>query len=85
MIAAAVIVHEGRVLMTKCRFKEESFVWGSPAGKCEPGKTPEQPRERDPGDQQPHPPSHRPSSGTSRFSARRQAWHTCPGPITGTP
>jgi 8-oxo-dGTP diphosphatase len=42
VIAAAVIVHEGRVLMTRRRFREGELVWGFPAGAVQEGESPEQ-------------------------------------------
>jgi 8-oxo-dGTP diphosphatase len=41
-IAAAIIVQDGRVLMTRRRFSEGSLVWGFPTGEVEPGESPEQ-------------------------------------------
>ncbi|MEW1816616.1 MULTISPECIES: NUDIX hydrolase [Streptomyces] len=38
-VAAAVIVHEGRVLMVRRRVSEGSLRWQFPAGKVEPGET----------------------------------------------
>lgn len=38
-VAAAVIVHEGRVLMVRRRVSEGSLCWQFPAGKVEPGET----------------------------------------------
>ncbi|MGW3191827.1 NUDIX hydrolase [Streptomyces ardesiacus] len=40
-VAAAVIVHEGRVLMVRRRVSEGSLCWQFPAGKVEPGETSE--------------------------------------------
>jgi 8-oxo-dGTP diphosphatase len=37
-IAAAVIVHEGKVLLVKRRVKEGSLSWQFPAGEVEPGE-----------------------------------------------
>jgi len=39
-IAAAVIVHEGKVLLVKRRVSEGSLSWQFPAGAIEPGETP---------------------------------------------
>ncbi|WUH92089.1 NUDIX hydrolase [Streptomyces sp. NBC_00433] len=39
-IAAAVIVHEGRVLMVRRRVAEGRLSWQFPAGEIEPGETP---------------------------------------------
>jgi 8-oxo-dGTP diphosphatase len=41
-IAAAIIVQDGRVLMTRRRYSEGSLVWGFPTGEVEPGESPEQ-------------------------------------------
>lgn len=41
-IAAAVIVHEGRVLLVRRRVKEGSLSWQFPAGAVEPGESGEQ-------------------------------------------
>ncbi|WP_030906033.1 NUDIX hydrolase [Streptomyces sp. NRRL F-5126] len=38
-VAAAVIVHTGRVLMVRRRVREGSLSWQFPAGKVEPGET----------------------------------------------
>lgn len=38
-IAAAVIVHDGKVLLVKRRVKEGSLSWQFPAGEVEPGET----------------------------------------------
>lgn len=38
-VAAAVIVHEGRVLMVRRRVSEGSLSWQFPARKVEPGET----------------------------------------------
>jgi 8-oxo-dGTP diphosphatase len=40
-IAAAVIAHEGNVLLVKRRVKEGSLSWQFPAGEIEPGESPE--------------------------------------------
>ncbi|WP_435132202.1 NUDIX hydrolase [Actinacidiphila sp. bgisy144] len=37
-VAAAVIVHEGRVLMVRRRVREGELSWQFPAGKVEPGE-----------------------------------------------
>lgn len=42
VIAAAIIVKDGRVLMTRRRFREGELVWGFPTGKVEDGESPEQ-------------------------------------------
>lgn len=39
-IAAAVIVHDGRVLLVKRRVSEGTLSWQFPAGAVEPGETP---------------------------------------------
>ncbi|MEW1550138.1 NUDIX hydrolase [Streptomyces tsukubensis] len=39
-IAAAVIVHQGRVLMVRRRRSEGSLSWQFPAGEIEPGESP---------------------------------------------
>jgi 8-oxo-dGTP diphosphatase len=41
-VALAVIGRDGRVLMTKRRFREGAFAWGFPSGQIEPGETPEE-------------------------------------------
>lgn len=41
-IAAAIIAHDGRVLMIRRRVKEGELSWRFPAGAVEPGETPEQ-------------------------------------------
>jgi 8-oxo-dGTP diphosphatase len=41
-VSAAVIAHEGRVLMVRRRVKEGRLSWQFPAGKIEPGESPEQ-------------------------------------------
>ncbi|ORT57964.1 NUDIX hydrolase [Streptomyces sp. CB03238] len=41
-VAAAVIVHEGRVLMVRRRVSEGPLSWQFPAGKVEPGETREE-------------------------------------------
>ncbi|MGD3106498.1 NUDIX hydrolase [Streptomyces sp. YGL11-2] len=38
-IAAAIIVHEGRVLMVRRRISEGKLSWQFPAGEVEPGET----------------------------------------------
>lgn len=38
-IAAAIIVHEGRVLMVRRRVKEGKLSWQFPAGEVEPGES----------------------------------------------
>lgn len=38
-VAAAIIVHGGRVLMVRRRVREGSLSWQFPAGKVEPGET----------------------------------------------
>ncbi|MBD0694715.1 NUDIX hydrolase [Streptomyces sp. CBMA123] len=40
-IAAAIVVHEGRVLMVRRRVSEGRLSWQFPAGKIEPGESPE--------------------------------------------
>ncbi|MDA5279463.1 NUDIX hydrolase [Streptomyces sp. Isolate_45] len=40
-IAAAVVVHEGRVLMVRRRVSEGRLCWQFPAGEVEPGEAPE--------------------------------------------
>ena len=40
-IAAAVIVHEGRLLLVRRRIKDGSLSWQFPAGELEPGEDPE--------------------------------------------
>jgi 8-oxo-dGTP diphosphatase len=42
VIAAAIIVQDGRVLMTRRRFREGELVWGFPTGAVEEGESPEQ-------------------------------------------
>ncbi|MGW5116475.1 NUDIX hydrolase [Streptomyces noursei] len=39
-IAAAIIVHEGRVLMVRRRVSEGKLSWQFPAGEVEPGESP---------------------------------------------
>ncbi len=46
-IAAAIIVEDGRVLMTRRRFAEGSLSWAFPAGECEEGESPEPAVERE--------------------------------------
>ncbi|MFG3117869.1 NUDIX hydrolase [Streptomyces sp. NPDC048197] len=41
-IAAAIIVHEGRVLMVRRRVSEGKLSWQFPAGEVEPGETREE-------------------------------------------
>jgi 8-oxo-dGTP diphosphatase len=41
-IAAAIIVHDGKVLLVKRRISEGSLSWQFPAGAIEAGETPEQ-------------------------------------------
>jgi 8-oxo-dGTP diphosphatase len=41
-ISAAVITHEGRVLMVRRRIKEGQLSWQFPAGEIQPGESPEQ-------------------------------------------
>ena len=41
-IAAAIIVHDGKVLLVKRRISEASLSWQFPAGSIEAGETPEQ-------------------------------------------
>ncbi|MFF0293185.1 NUDIX hydrolase [Kitasatospora sp. NPDC004614] len=41
-IAAAIVVHEGRVLMVRRRVSEGQLSWQFPAGEIEPGESPEQ-------------------------------------------
>ncbi|WP_039636721.1 NUDIX hydrolase [Streptomyces sp. 769] len=41
-VSAAVIVHEGRVLMVRRRVSEGELSWQFPAGKIEPGETAEE-------------------------------------------
>ncbi|MGW6817732.1 NUDIX hydrolase [Streptomyces sp. NPDC055005] len=38
-VAAAVVVHEGRVLLVRRRVAEGNLAWQFPAGKVEPGET----------------------------------------------
>ncbi|UUU38734.1 NUDIX hydrolase [Streptomyces sp. NBC_00162] len=38
-VAAAVVVHEGRVLLVRRRMAEGNLSWQFPAGKVEPGET----------------------------------------------
>lgn len=40
-IAAAIIVHEGRVLMVRRRVSEGRLSWQFPAGEIEPGESPQ--------------------------------------------
>lgn len=40
-IAAAVIAHQGKVLLVKRRVKEGSLSWQFPAGEVEPGEAPD--------------------------------------------
>lgn len=42
LIAAAVVVHEGRLLLIRRAVAEGSLVWQLPAGKVEPGESPQQ-------------------------------------------
>lgn len=46
-IAAAVIVHDGRVLLVKRRVKEGTLSWQFPAGAIEPGESPTDAAERE--------------------------------------
>jgi 8-oxo-dGTP diphosphatase len=46
-IAAAIIVQDGRVLMTRRRFAEGPLSWAFPAGECESGESPEQAAQRE--------------------------------------
>ena len=41
-IAAAVVVHDGRVLLVRRRHREGTLLWALPSGEIEPGETPEQ-------------------------------------------
>jgi 8-oxo-dGTP diphosphatase len=41
-ISAAIVVHEGRVLMVRRRVKEGQLSWQFPAGEIESGETPEE-------------------------------------------
>jgi 8-oxo-dGTP diphosphatase len=41
-VAAAIVVHEGRVLMGRRRVSEGQLSWQFPAGKIESGESPEQ-------------------------------------------
>jgi 8-oxo-dGTP diphosphatase len=41
-ISAAIIAHEGRVLMVRRRAKEGRLSWQFPAGEIEPGESPEE-------------------------------------------
>ncbi|MCC9307560.1 NUDIX hydrolase [Kitasatospora sp. RB6PN24] len=41
-IAAAIVIREGRVLMVRRRVSEGQLSWQFPAGKIEPGESPEQ-------------------------------------------
>ncbi|WP_184943190.1 NUDIX hydrolase [Kitasatospora kifunensis] len=41
-IAAAIVVHEGRVLMVRRRVSEGQLSWQFPAGEIEPGEAPEE-------------------------------------------
>jgi len=41
-IAAAIVVQDGRVLMVRRRITEGELSWQFPAGKIEPGETPEE-------------------------------------------
>ena len=41
-ISAAIIAHEGRVLMVRRRVKEGELSWQFPAGEVEPGESPEE-------------------------------------------
>jgi 8-oxo-dGTP diphosphatase len=41
-ISAAIITHEGRVLMVRRRVKEGELSWQFPAGEIEPGESPEE-------------------------------------------
>lgn len=40
IIAAAIIVHQGRVLLVRRRVQEGDLLWQLPAGKIEQGETP---------------------------------------------
>jgi 8-oxo-dGTP diphosphatase len=46
-IAAAVVVHEGRVLLVRRAVPEGALVWQFPAGKIEPGESAEDAAERE--------------------------------------
>ncbi|MGW2542189.1 NUDIX hydrolase [Kitasatospora sp. NPDC001574] len=41
-VAAAIVIREGRVLMVRRRVSEGQLLWQFPAGKIEPGESPEQ-------------------------------------------
>ncbi|MFJ5118782.1 NUDIX hydrolase [Kitasatospora sp. NPDC088548] len=41
-VAAAVVIREGRVLMVRRRVSEGQLLWQFPAGKIEPGESPEE-------------------------------------------
>ncbi|MFD8483562.1 NUDIX hydrolase [Kitasatospora sp. NPDC059673] len=40
-VAAAIVIREGRVLMVRRRVSEGQLLWQFPAGKIEPGESPE--------------------------------------------
>lgn len=41
-VAAAIVIQEGRVLMVRRRVSEGQLLWQFPAGKIEPGESPEE-------------------------------------------
>ncbi|MDH6138322.1 8-oxo-dGTP diphosphatase [Kitasatospora sp. GP30] len=41
-VAAAIVIREGRVLMVRRRVSEGQLLWQFPAGKIEPGESPEE-------------------------------------------
>jgi 8-oxo-dGTP diphosphatase len=42
IVASAIIARDGRVLMTRRRFREGPLLWNFVTGQCEPGETPDQ-------------------------------------------
>ena len=50
-VSAAIIVHEGRVLMVRRRVKEGELSWQFPAGKIEPGESAEEAAVRETGEE----------------------------------
>ncbi|MGP3951823.1 NUDIX hydrolase [Streptomyces sp. 7N604] len=50
-ISAAIVVHEGRVLMVRRRVKEGQLSWQFPAGEIEPGESAEEAAVREAGEE----------------------------------
>lgn len=50
-ISAAIVVHEGRVLMVQRRVKEGQLSWQFPAGEIEPGESAEEAAVRETGEE----------------------------------